>query len=880
MKKFENQSRYRQFAAYSISELFNYYNIDQNGLSDDQVQALREEYGENVIDYGDKASLMEELVQAYLTPFTLILIGLAIISFFTDYVFAAADSRDCISSVIILVLVFISGTVSFIQSKQSNDAAEHLKEMVKVTANVKRAGDFNEIPTEEIVCGDLVKLSAGDLIPADLRIIESKDLFVSQAAMTGESYPVEKMAQATDHAETVFDETNLAFMGSNVISGSAVGLVIAVGEDTLFGDIAKTVTTEEEVTNFDIGISKISTLLMRFMGVMVPVVFLINGIHMKNWLDALIFAISVAVGLTPEMLPMIVTTNLVKGSQTMAKGGTIVKNLNAIQSFGAMDVLCTDKTGTLTQDKIVLEMHLNCDGDEDSGVLRHAYLNSYYQTGLKNLMDVAIIEATHRELDLDPSYYHKVDEIPFDFERRRMSVVVEDKAGKRQLITKGAVEEMLAISSLVLKQGQAIPLTDDLRQEIRQQVKDLNEDGLRVIGIAQKTNPPAVDAFSIEDESDMLLIGYLAFLDPPKESTQPALKALADHQVDVKVLTGDNEEVTRSVCRQVGISADSIINGIDLEAMDEEALAQAVEDYQVFVKISPQQKAQITQILQDNGHVVGFMGDGINDAAALTTSDVGISVDTAVDIAKESADIILLEKDLMILEKGVVSGREIFGNIMKYINITTSSNFGNTFSILMASLFLPFLPMMPTQLLVLNLIYDIACISIPWDRMDASYLKEPKNWDASHVKNFMIYFGPISSIFDVLSFVALYHWIIPQVLNGTYWSLSTGQQAIFEALFHSGWFVVSLWSQTLVLHMLRTEKLPFIQSRPSFIFTTITTIGIIFGSLLPRTKLGFYLGLAPLPGSFWLLLVAIVISYLVLVTLVKHFYVKHYGKLL
>lgn len=873
-------TKYQKFAQMDKATLLSYFGIDGNGLTEHEVEELRNRYGNNQIEYGDKPSLLSEILRAYITPFTLILFVLAIISFVTDYVLAESDSRDFTSSVIIVTMVMISGTMSFIQSKRSNEAAGRLKEMVKVTANIKRNGQFSEIPTEELVCGDIVKLAAGDLIPADLRLIETKDLFISQAALTGESYPVEKFAKESVESVADVDQPTLGFMGSNVISGSAIGIVVAVGNNTFFGDIAKRMTQEDQLTNFDIGLRKVSKLLMRFMGVMVPVVFLINGLHTNNWIDALIFAISVAVGLTPEMLPMIVTSNLVKGSSTMAKGGTIVKNLNAIQSFGAMDVLCTDKTGTLTQDKIVLERHLNCDGQEDSRVLRHAYLNSYYQTGLKNLMDVAIIEATHRELDFDQSAYHKVDEIPFDFERRRMSVVVEDRNGKTQLITKGAIEEMLQISTNVLKNQQVLPLTDQLKDEIRHQVKELNEDGLRVIAIAQKTNPPKVNEFAIDDEEDMLLIGYLAFLDPPKESTEPALKALADHHVSVKVLTGDNEEVTRAVCGQVGISADKIINGLELSQLDDKELEQAVENYQVFVKVSPKQKAQITKQLQKNGHVVGFMGDGINDAPALTISDVGVSVDTAVDIAKESADIILLEKDLMILEKGVVAGREIFGNIMKYINITISSNFGNVLSILVASVFLPFLPMMPAQLLTLNLIYDISCISIPWDHMDEDYLKTPKNWDASRIQYFMMWFGPMSSIFDVLSFAALFFIIAPGVLGGSYGSLTVEQHELFAAIFHSGWFVVSLWTQTLVLHTLRTRKLPFIQSRPSFIFTTITTVAIILGTLLPFKHLGYYLGLAPLPSSFFILLMGTTLGYLILVTLVKHFYVKKYGKLL
>ena len=669
-------------------------------------------------------------------------------------------------------------------------------------------------------------------------------------------------------------------MGSNVISGSAEGIIISVGNDTMFGHVAQNLSQKPIKTSFELGIQKTSMLLIKFMALMAPTVIVINGFTKGDWLEAFLFGLSVAVGLTPEMLPMIVTTNLVKGASAMAKKGTVIKNLNAIQNFGAIDVLCTDKTGTLTQDKIILEYHMDCEGNENDRVLRHAYLNSYYQTGLKNLLDVAIIDEAVETLDTEKIRYQKVDEIPFDFERRRMSVVVADPAGKTQMITKGAIEEMLSISSYIDLGGEVKPLTAEQRETVLAKVKDLNEDGLRVIGVAQKTNPSVVGEFSVKDESEMVLIGYLAFLDPPKETTKQALKALKDHGVAVKVLTGDNELVTRSVCRQVGLQINELITGEKIAEMSDRELGKVAEAHDVFVKLNPQQKARLTTALRNNGHTVGFLGDGINDAPAMKVADIGISVDTAVDIAKESADVILLEKDLMILEKGLLSGRETFGNIMKYIKATASSNFGNMFSVLVASTFLPFLPMLPLQILFLNLIYDVSCISLPWDRMDKEYLHEPKKWEASSIGKFMVYFGPTSSVFDITTYLLMYFVICPAVVGGSYHTLTGSQQVLFIALFHAGWFVESLWTQTLVLHALRTPKVPFLQSNATFIMFSITTLGILVGSVLPFTNFGEGLGLLPLPANYWIWLIVTVIAYLGLVTFMKKIYINKFGELL
>lgn len=877
----KNNQTYEFFARNSAENILSLFKASKRGLTNQQATLSREEFGENIITHGKKTPLFIEIIKAYFTPFTIVLMVLAAISFVTDYVIAPPEDQDLIGVIIIVAMVLISGTMTLIQSVKSNQAAEKLNNMVKVTATVVRRQSEIELPIEEIVCGDIVKLSAGDMIPADIRLIKTKDLFVSQSAMTGESYPVEKRADYklnTKSTETEYE--NIVFMGSNVISGSAEGIVVSVGDNTLFGKVAQDVSEKNPQTNFEIGISKTSWLLIRFMLVMAPAVFLINGLTKGDWFEAFLFGLSVAVGLTPEMLPMIVTTNLVKGASSMAKKGTIIKNLNAIQNFGAIDVLCTDKTGTLTQDKIILEYHLDCDGKEDSRVLRHAFFNSYYQTGLKNLMDVAIIDAAKEELSIDSSEYKKVDEIPFDFQRRRMSVVIEDKTGKTQMITKGAVEEMLEISSYVDYQGSVTPLTESLKKEILKTVENLNEDGLRVLAVSQKTNPATVDEFSVSDENEMVLIGYLAFLDPPKETTKAALEALKNHGVGVKVLTGDNALVTKSVCKQVGLADEQLVTGSEISRMNDVELKTVAEKYNIFVKLTPSQKTRLVRVLRDAGHTVGFMGDGINDAPAMKEADVGISVDTAVDIAKESADVILLEKDLMVLERGLLAGRSTFGNIMKYVKMTASSNFGNMFSVVVASIFLPFLPMLPLQLLFLNLIYDISCMSIPWDNVDSEYLKEPKKWNATRIGSFMKWLGPTSSVFDITTYLLMYFVICPQLVGGNYHDLGPTEQAAFIAIFHAGWFVESLWSQTLVIHTLRTPKIPFLQSRASFILTTITSCGIAVGTILPYTSFGQNLGLTQLPLVYFGWLALTIFAYLFLVMIVKNIYVKRFGELL
>lgn len=900
----EHNRRIQDAAAASVTTLLRELHAPLSGLDPEAVTASRAKYGSNKVTHEKKKSLPRRLAGAFVNPFTAILLCLALVSTMTDMVFptlslfgSTPEDFDCLTVVIILTMVIISGTLRFVQESRSGSAAEKLLAMITTTCTVTRKGQEKvEIPMDELVVGDIVHLSAGDMIPADVRILEAKDLFVSQASLTGESEPVEKQPQANPQEESVTDYTNIAFMGSSVVSGSAVAVAVCVGDSTLFGSMASSVAGEAVETSFTKGVNAVSWVLIRFMLVMVPLVFFINGLTKGDWLDAFLFGISIAVGLTPEMLPMIVTTCLAKGAVSMSKKKTIVKNLNSIQNFGAIDILCTDKTGTLTQDQVVLEYHLNINGEDDTRVLRHAYLNSYFQTGYKNLMDLAIIRKTEEVEAEDPrlvdlsEHYVKVDEIPFDFARRRLSTVVQDKSGKTQMVTKGAVEEMLSICSFAECDGEVQPLTEHVRQWILQTVDELNNKGFRVLGIAQKSNPSPVGAFGVKDECDMVLIGYLAFLDPPKESTADAIRALRRHGVTTKILTGDNDKVTRTICKQVGLKVRNMLLGSDLDAMSDEELARAAESTDVFAKLTPDQKARVVSVLRENGHTVGFMGDGINDAAAMKAADIGISVDTAVDVAKESADIILLEKDLMVLEQGIIEGRKTYANMIKYIKMTASSNFGNMFSVLAASALLPFLPMMSVHLIFLNLIYDLSCTAIPWDNVDEEFISKPRKWDASSVGNFMLWLGPTSSIFDFTTYLFMYFIFCPMFVSGGVLfndlasHFSGAELALMQAkyigLFQAGWFVESMWSQTLVIHMIRTPKLPFLQSRASAPLTLLTLTGIAVLTIIPFTPFGAVLGFVALPAAYFAYLIPCILLYMVLATSLKKAYVRHYGELL
>ena len=832
------------------------------------------------------------LWHCYLNPFNVLLTVLAVLSFLS------ADSN---AAVVIGVMVTLSTVIRFVQEGRSHRAAESLRAMVSSKATVIRrsagtapsvATKPQEIALRELVAGDVVTLSAGDMIPADCRVLTARDLFIAQSAMTGESLPVEKFVQAappvaTPAAGTVaavgpLDQRNLVFMGTNVTSGTATALVLATGPRSYFGTLATHATAAETTPNaFQAGVNSVSWLLIRFAGVMVPIVFLINGFTKGDWLQAFLFALSVAVGLTPEMLPMIVTSTLAKGAVLLSRKKVVVKRLDAIQNFGAMDILCTDKTGTLTQDKIALARHADAYGQDTDEVLNFAFLNSYYQTGLKNLLDRAVLDRVELVAKLKlKEAYRKVDEIPFDFERRRMSVVVAALAGGQdhhhELICKGAVEEVLATCTSVRIQepldasldGERVmptqPLDAALLARTQAVTAGLNAEGLRVVAVAVKTLPPSQTTYSVIDESGLTLIGYIAFLDPPKESSKPALKKLAAHGITVKVLTGDNDVVTAHVCKQVGLPLSAVLLGNQVEALSDDALKAAAEQHHIFAKLTPLHKERIVRALRSSGHVVGFMGDGINDAPALRAADIGISVDSAVDIAKEAADIILLEKSLLVLDDGVVEGRTTFCNMLKYIRMTASSNFGNVLSVLVASAFLPFLPMLPLQLLVLNLLYDIGQTGIPFDNVDPELVTKPLKWNPSDIGRFMLFFGPISSLFDIVTFA-------------TMWWVFHANTLVLQGLFQSGWFVVSLLTQTLVVHMLRTPKLPFVQSVTAAPLMVMTVAIMAIGLWLPLGPLADYFKLQALPLAYYGWLVAILLGYALLTTVMKRFYIRRYG---
>ena len=882
--------RYVDAATASTEKIYTHYKSSPQGLTRLRVESNRKQYGENTISSHKETPTWMKFIQAFINPFTLILIGLACFSYITDIAMVSPGEEDPVTVIIILVMVTLTGLLRFIQEYRSSNEAKKLSELVETTTRVARKGhEPQELPLHEVVVGDLIILSAGDMIPADMRIIESKDLFISQAALTGESEPVEKFSKDLEALDAQLTATqNLVFMGSNVISGSARGIVIATGDDTMFGEVSHSASGKKDETSFEKGVNSVSWLLIRFMLIMVPIVFVINGFGKGNWTEALLFAISVAVGLTPEMLPMIVTTSLAKGAVTMSKKKTIVKNLNAIQDLGAIDILCTDKTGTLTQDNVVLQYHMDPMGTEDDRIFKYAYLNSYYQTGLRNLMDRAVIkrredlEATHPELRNLDTEYNKLDEIPFDFNRRRMSVIVTDSRNHKEIITKGAVEEMIKISTSVMINDEVLPLTDALTETILKTAHGLNEKGLRVLAIACKTEPNGKVDFSTDDEREMVLMGYLAFLDPPKESAAEAIQKLSEYGVTTKILTGDNDIVTQSIAELIGFENDHVVLGSDIDAMSDVELQEAVNTYDLFAKLSPIQKQRIVHTLRDLGHTVGFMGDGINDAPAMKAADIGISVDTAVDIAKESSDVILLEKDLLVLEDAIIEGRKTYANMIKYIKMTASSNFGNVFSVLVASFFLPFLPMEALHLILLNLIYDISCIAIPWDNVDEDYLKVPRKWDATSIKNFMLIIGPTSSVFDITTFFLMFFVISPMVVGGQQFSQLTNPQdiALFIAVFQSGWFIESMWSQTLVIHMIRTPKIPFIQSRASASLTLLTFAAIGILTIIPFTSFGLSIGLAPVPGIYFAWLAVTILAYMILATIAKHYFIRKYGELL
>ncbi len=855
------------------------------GLTAAEVERSREEHGANHMQQTQRTPAYLRFLQACGDPFVLILLVLGAVSFATDVVFAAPGTKDAATPILIGAMALVSVVLRFVQEARGSDAAAALAETIETTCCVERSGTGrSEIPLDEVVVGDVVHLAAGDIVPADLRIVAARDLFVGQSALTGESDAIEKVPAATDGLVPPLEASNLAFLGTTVVSGTGVGVAVRVGEETELGSIASRLEASEKQTAYNRGIADVSLLLVRLMLVVVPIVFAINALTKHNWLDALLFSLSVAVGLTPEMLPMIVTTCLAKGAVDLSRGRVIVKRLDAIQNLGSIDVLCCDKTGTLTEDRVVLERHLDVAGHEDARVLRHAFLNSHFETGMLNLIDAAIIRCAHEETGLDDQALVEdnflIDELPFDYERRRVSVVVGDEQGKTTMITKGALEEILGVCSHVELGGRVFALTPDLEAEVLEQGRSLSDDGMRVLGVARKDEPAGVGELTVEHETAMTLIGYLAFLDPPKQDAGQAIEALAAHGVVTKVLTGDSTRVACHVCGRLGLDVTGVLDGTQVEALSDDELRQAVEATTVFAKLSPDQKARVVAALQDRGHVVGFMGDGVNDAAAMRQADCGVSVDTGADVAKEAADIILLEKDLMVLERGVEGGRRTFANMNKYVKMTASSNFGNVFSVLVASAFLPFLPMTAVQLLFLNFVYDLTCIAMPWDDVDDEALRAPRTWDPGSISAFMRWMGPISSVFDVVTFALLYLVVCPAACGGAWGALDAAGQLRFAATFQAGWLLESMVTQVLAVHLLRTERLPFVQSRASWQICVLGAAGVAVAALMCCTPLGYVIDLAVLPPVAVAAVALVAVAYAASVLAVRRAYVARHGSLL
>jgi len=845
------------------------------GLTEEDAATRLEKHGANEVAREQRHGWLQRLYVAARNPLVILLTVLAIISF-------VAPQGDAITGIIMLVMVVLGLSLRFIQETRADTAAAKLKAMIRVTATVSRDGQTKEVPLQQLVPGDIVKLSAGDMVPGDVRLLTAKDLFVIQATLTGESLPVEK-TDARDSRENAspIERTNLCFLGTSVESGSASAVIFATGGQTYFGKVARSLCGPQTETAFERGVKRFTWLMIRFMAVMVPLVFVINGLTKHDWKEAFFFSLAVAVGLTPEMLPMIVSVCLSKGALAMSKKKVIVKRLNSIQNFGAMNVLCTDKTGTLTIDKVILEIYCDVFKNENKEVLRDAYLISHFQTGLKNVLDRAVLhhQELHKELSLDR--YNKVDEIPFDFSRRMMSVVVEGPGGERQLLCKGAPEGVFAKCTQFESEGEIFPMEPILVGNLIEQVNDLSEDGFRVLAVATKK----VDkrpAYSKADEAELVLTGYLAFLDPPKETAAKAISVLCQHGINVKVLTGDNDLVTRKVCREVGINADKIVLGSQVETMSDPQLAEAVDTTDIFARLSPAHKQRIVQALQRKGHVVGFMGDGINDAPALRAADVGISVDKAVDIAKESADVILLEKSLLVLEEGVLEGRKVFVNILKYVRMGASSNFGNMFSVIGASAWLPYLPMQPLQILTNNLLYDFSQIPIPTDNVGPQQIAKPRPWHIGEIARFIVFIGPISSVFDYTTYLMM--WFVfkcnqlgltpPPGFLERFPASADPNKTYAAALFSTGWFVESLMTQTLIIHVIRTNLLPFIQSRASWQLTMTTLLVMAGGAYLPYSPLAEKLGFVPLPFLYWPLLGITLLCYVGLTQAVKTWLIR------
>jgi len=845
-----------------IEELFRKYNTSTAGISVVDIDDLVDEYGENRIDTGNENTIYKQIREAIINPFNIVLIVVAVITLFTDIILPA--KKDYATFILITSTILISSAISLFQSVKSDSAAKKLRKMITNKLDVYRDEVLQQVEAENILPGDIIKFSSGDMIPADVRFFETKDLFVDQAALTGESNPVEKFTTCKG-IEPITEIPNVGFMGTNIVSGSAKAVVLSIGNETYFGNMAKSLSAINEKNSFEKGIDDISSLLIRFILIMLPIILAINLFTGKGTWDSIIFAITIAVGITPEMLPVIMTTTMAAGAIEMSKKKTIVKKMSAIQTFGQMDILCTDKTGTLTEDEIILERYMDVTGKEDSRVLRHAFLNSYYQTGLKNLIDIAIINRAEKErMGVLKEKYIREDEIPFDFSRRRMSVVLKDDNGKRQLITKGAVDEMLSICAYIEKDGQVLPMSEEAKAEAYQVYEKYNKEGLRILSVAQKNNVREAGAFNVSDESDMVLLGFIGFLDPPKESAAQAIVALKKHGIDTVVLTGDSEGVALHVCEKVGITVNNYLSGKDVESMKDAELKERILDTHLYAKLSPLQKQRIVRLYQEMGKTVGYMGDGINDSPALKQADVSISVDTAVDIAKETADIILLEKDLNVLEQGVINGRKTFTNVLKYINMATSGNFGNIISVIIASLFLPFLPLKPVHILIQNILNDFAQTGMPFDNVDSDFIEKPKSWNTKGIRRFMVIFGLFSTILDICCFFILWNFM----------GFNTVEKA---ASFQTGWFAFGIISQTMIIHMIRTNKTPLKDSSPSRQLILSTSLIVLATVLICFTDIATIFDLTRLPLSYLLWILALLVLYATVIQIYKYFYTRKTG---
>ena len=849
------------------------FHVTEDGLSENQVIKNREKYGDNLMLENKADTFWYRFRRAFVNPFSIILFVLALISFSTELLMNGGYNHDFSTAIIIICMLVISGTVRLVQEMQAKKVSDNLLSMVVSENLVRRDGQWKVLSSSEIVVGDVVALKAGDRVPGEMRLTKANDLFVSQSMLTGESAILEKSTEplTLSNIYSYADYKNIAFTGSAVIGGTGEGIVLAVGNDTVFGGIKE--KTQGSKSSFDKGANSIAKVLIRFMCILVPIVFFATGITKGDWGTSILFALSVGVGLTPELLPMVVNACLAKGSQAMGRNQTIVKNIGAMQGFGSMDVLCVDKTGTLTGDKIVLEYYMDILGNESMQVLESAFLNSAYHSGMKNHLDESILRANEMPgkeayFEMLLSDHKKLDEVPFDYERKMVSVLTEGPDGRR-IFVKGNVDEVTKHCTKICFKGQVLAIDDDKEESIHAVVDEMLDDGMKVLAVAYK--PFNGDTLSKTDEEDLILLGYLAFFDAPKKSAKSALEKLKSLHVETKVLTGDESSVAVSICKRLGIDVTEKYSGSDFEMLSEEEKILAAHRCTLFTELTPKQKAQIVKILQDNDHSVGFLGDGMNDLPAIVEADVGISVDQASDVVKEASDVILLQKDLNVLEAGILEGRKAFANTRKYIKITASSNFGNILSIVIASIFLPFLPMTSLQLLLLNLLYDIICLILPWDNVDEDIYSLPQEWSGKNLGRFMRCFGPISSIFDLITFGILYYFICPR--------LSAGNEVLFITLFQTGWFLESMWTQVLILHLLRTKKLPFIQSRPATSVMGVTLLGIVVFTAFAFTNLGGLFGLSKMPLGYFGFLAVIVLCYMVLVSIVKALYLKKYQEL-